>query len=97
MAKLSPAPCDRCGYNGPSYYQPETHPCAVADERDVAAAVERLQSMSSEDLTHSAAYLRDHDINTVCDALAQAQQENAQLREQIGVYRRALSHNGLDY
>lgn len=26
---LSPAPCDVCGYNGPGYYQPETHPCAA--------------------------------------------------------------------
>jgi hypothetical protein len=26
---LSPAPCDVCGYNGPGYYQPATHPCAA--------------------------------------------------------------------
>lgn len=25
---LSPAPCIVCGYNGPGYYQAETHPCA---------------------------------------------------------------------
>ena len=27
--KLSDAPCDRCGYNGRGYYQPETHACAA--------------------------------------------------------------------
>lgn len=27
---LSPAPCTKCGYNGPGYYQPLTHPCAAA-------------------------------------------------------------------
>jgi len=27
-APLSEAPCDVCGYNGPGYYQPDTHPCA---------------------------------------------------------------------
>lgn len=26
--RLGDAPCARCGYNGPGYYQPETHPCA---------------------------------------------------------------------
>lgn len=26
---LSYAPCDICGYNGPRYYQPATHPCAA--------------------------------------------------------------------
>ena len=29
---LSDAPCSRCGYNGPGYYQPTTHPCAGARE-----------------------------------------------------------------
>jgi len=28
-AGLSDAPCDLCGYNGPGYYQPNTHPCAA--------------------------------------------------------------------
>lgn len=23
------APCYLCGYNGPGYYQPDTHPCAA--------------------------------------------------------------------
>lgn len=23
------APCHLCGYNGPGYYQPDTHPCAA--------------------------------------------------------------------
>ena len=27
--QLSSAPCDNCGYNGPGYYQPATHPCAA--------------------------------------------------------------------
>ena len=26
---LSSAPCDVCGYNGPGYYQSETHPCVA--------------------------------------------------------------------
>lgn len=30
---LSDAPCSRCGYNGPGYYQPETHPCAKLGEQ----------------------------------------------------------------
>lgn len=25
---VSDAPCDKCGYNGVGYYQPDTHPCA---------------------------------------------------------------------
>ena len=28
-AVLSDAPCSKCGYNGPGYYQPDTHPCAA--------------------------------------------------------------------
>lgn len=28
--RLSPAPCSKCGYNGPGYFQPDTHPCAAA-------------------------------------------------------------------
>lgn len=28
--RLSPAPCDQCGYNGPGYFQPDQHPCATA-------------------------------------------------------------------
>lgn len=27
---VSDAPCDVCGYNGPGYYQSETHPCIAA-------------------------------------------------------------------
>jgi hypothetical protein len=27
-AKFQEAPCYICGYNGPGYFQPETHPCA---------------------------------------------------------------------
>jgi len=27
LARVPPAPCRRCGYNGPGYYQRETHPC----------------------------------------------------------------------
>jgi hypothetical protein len=27
------APCCICGYNGPGYYQPETHPCAARAEK----------------------------------------------------------------
>lgn len=26
---LSEAPCSKCGYNGPGYYQPSTHQCAA--------------------------------------------------------------------
>lgn len=26
---VSDAPCDKCGYNGPGYYQPDTHPCVA--------------------------------------------------------------------
>lgn len=37
-AKLSAAPCSICGYNGPGYYQAETHPCA-AQKADAAAPV----------------------------------------------------------
>jgi hypothetical protein len=25
---MSKAPCFNCGYNGPGYFNPETHPCA---------------------------------------------------------------------
>jgi hypothetical protein len=25
---MEEAPCFCCGYNGPGYYQPDTHPCA---------------------------------------------------------------------
>jgi hypothetical protein len=27
-APLSKPPCSKCGYNGPGYFQPDTHPCA---------------------------------------------------------------------
>lgn len=37
-AKLSAAPCSICGYNGPGYYQAETHPCA-AQKADADAPV----------------------------------------------------------
>ena len=33
MRKLSAAPCDQCGYSGPGYYQPSTHPCAEAHHK----------------------------------------------------------------
>ena len=32
MRSISEAPCARCGYSGPGYYQSETHPC-VAGQR----------------------------------------------------------------
>ena len=28
-ARFERAPCYLCGYNGPGYYQPDTHPCAA--------------------------------------------------------------------
>jgi len=28
-ARLPDAPCPHCGYNGPGYYQSDTHPCAT--------------------------------------------------------------------
>ena len=28
-ARFKRAPCYLCGYNGPGYYQPDTHPCAA--------------------------------------------------------------------
>jgi hypothetical protein len=28
VTTLSDAPCDKCGYNGPGYYQQSTHPCS---------------------------------------------------------------------
>lgn len=28
-ARFRRAPCHLCGYNGPGYYQPDTHPCAA--------------------------------------------------------------------
>jgi len=27
--RFAEAPCHLCGYNGPDYYQPSTHPCAA--------------------------------------------------------------------
>jgi hypothetical protein len=40
-----PAPCALCGYNGPGFFQPTTHPCAKhATERDaLLAEVARLR------------------------------------------------------
>lgn len=40
--KLSNAPCDRCGYNGPGYFQPEQHPCATEHHQAVALEVALL-------------------------------------------------------
>lgn len=34
---LSAAPCDQCGYNGPGYYQPDTHQCAAKHHKALAA------------------------------------------------------------
>ena len=28
-ARFERAPCYMCGYNGPGYYKPDTHPCAA--------------------------------------------------------------------
>jgi len=28
LGAMTITPCFRCGYNGPDYYQPETHSCA---------------------------------------------------------------------
>lgn len=28
MGAMTKSPCFCCGYNGPGFYQPETHPCA---------------------------------------------------------------------
>ncbi len=28
LGAMNKPPCFKCGYNGPGYYQPETHPCA---------------------------------------------------------------------
>lgn len=36
--EISPAPCDKCGYNGPGYYQPDTHPCAATSRYCIPAA-----------------------------------------------------------
>lgn len=33
---LSAAPCDQCGYNGPGYYQPDTHQCAAKHHKALA-------------------------------------------------------------
>jgi len=30
---MDEAPCFCCGYNGPGYYQPDTHPCAARHHR----------------------------------------------------------------
>ena len=29
MGAMEHAPCFRCGYNGPGYFQPSRHPCAA--------------------------------------------------------------------
>lgn len=28
MGAMNRPPCFKCGYSGPGYFQPETHPCA---------------------------------------------------------------------
>jgi len=28
IGRMEDSPCFVCGYNGPNYYQPSTHPCA---------------------------------------------------------------------
>ena len=33
-ARFRKAPCYLCGYNGPGYFQPETHPCAATYHAD---------------------------------------------------------------
>lgn len=45
---LSPAPCDVCGYNGPGYYQPETHPCAAMLKTDRAMTVKMTTAQMAE-------------------------------------------------
>lgn len=54
-----PAPCALCGYNGPGFFQPQTHPCAKhATERDaLLAEVARLREdldVVDDDLTLAA-------------------------------------------
>ena len=36
-ARFKRAPCYLCGYNGPGYYQPDTHPCAAKYHAALAA------------------------------------------------------------
>jgi len=46
---VSDAPCDKCGYNGPGYYQPDTHPCVAQAAGGVVLddAVSRLQEAAN--------------------------------------------------
>lgn len=42
-----PSPCVICGYNGPGFHQPETHPCKKnTTERD--ALIEKIASLKAE-------------------------------------------------
>lgn len=34
---METAPCFCCGYNGPGYFQPDTHPCAVEHHAAIAS------------------------------------------------------------
>jgi hypothetical protein len=49
---LSDAPCDKCGYNGEGYYQPDKHPCAgsqTTPREALFAAIMRTSTLGRDD------------------------------------------------
>lgn len=64
---LSDAPCDKCGYNGEGYYQPDKHPCA--EEHHEARKAGKSKEVSDKDIEK--AYW------TLASACTNKDQENA--------------------
>jgi hypothetical protein len=68
-APLSPAPCSRCGYNGPGYYQPDSHACAAppAPTAEPSGLIGRGESTPMSDEEASAVPDSAHGSVTVND------------------------------
>lgn len=62
------APCVLCGYNGPGFFQPSTHPCAAHDtERDALVAELALLKNARDDYRTEVERLREA-LDAVMDA-----------------------------
>lgn len=75
--QLSDAPCDKCGYNGPNYYQPSTHKCAeptAPSSDEVARAFSTLERYDTFHQYHTG-YDSSAEIKTIRDHIAALEAE----------------------
>lgn len=81
-SKLSDAPCNKCGYNGPNYYQPSTHKCAEPTAQSSGEVEDAFSVLLG--------FVMDGPIIDVVETLrahiAALEAENKRLREALQFY-----------